>query len=345
MDKTASPDSLPGIVLFSTLLYRGLLRLGPRAFRREYALPALQDFRRCCLDAYRVRGKRGVLLLWPLLFGEGVVGLLSEHVSEFFGRRQPVLPTIRRSLVAAFWAFVLFALSSVALGRIADPAAPFNAVGRVHPEIRIAYAIIGRSFDIALLAVVLGGLPFLLVALQGSSRAGWRGILRLFAIRPKRLLALLGAALLIALGVSGYLLITEYLSGSPSPATPNGQPPLVLALVLIVLALCLVLFLFMAIAALLSAPILRAEFGTGMLRFALVPLALLTLTMAASTLATVFWTLRLWLVAPQFAASSAGLGGGQTAWVVAIILAMACSTAVTAGAFWRSWRSVRFQAA
>jgi hypothetical protein len=65
-------------IALSLLLYRWLLCLGPAAFRRDYAVPALQDFRQCCRDAYQKRGVFGVLCLWPGLISETVSGLLAE---------------------------------------------------------------------------------------------------------------------------------------------------------------------------------------------------------------------------------------------------------------------------
>jgi hypothetical protein len=52
----------------------------------------------------------------------------------------------------------------------------------------------------------------------------------------------------------------------------------------------------------------------------------------------------LWVDAPQFAASGSGLGKGQTAWVIAIIAAMAVSTVVTAGAFTSGLRASQIRA-
>lgn len=273
----------------------------------------------------------------------------AEYISTLFDRKQPMSLAIRRSLVAAFWAFVLFSLGCIALARTADPSTPFDAVGRLHPEISLAFAIVVRGFDLALLIVVLGGLPFLFIAFKQASGSGVRSLLRLFAIKPKQLLRLLGAALILSLCFLGYILATEYIFGSPSssPMAPNGQSPLllILAFLAILLGVTLLVFLLMAITALFSVAVLRTEFGTSLLRFALAPLALLTLVMAAATLAAAFWTLLIWHDAPQFAASSSGLGYGQTAWVIAVIASMAFSTIVTAGSFWRSLRASRIRPA
>jgi len=351
MIPTTPSHSLPKIIALSTLLYRWLLSLGPEAFRRDYAIPALQDFRQCCRDAYQEQGSFGVLRLCPGLLGETVIGLLAEYLTEIFGRKRPMLSTIRRSMIAAFWAFVLFMLAYTALGRTADPIAPFDAIGRVHSEIAIAYTIIAYSGEIALLAVVLGGLPILLVALKHAvSSAGPRGVLRLFAIRPKQAFMLLGVALLISVCFLGYLLGTEAIFGLPSCTASSGclagQPLLVLVggFAAIIAVITLIVFVILLITSSLSLAVLRTEFGTGMLRFALVPIAILALVMAAATLATATWMIRLWIVAPQFAASGVGLGNGQTAWVIAIIAAMALSTIVTTEAFRSGLRASQLRA-
>ena len=49
-----------------------------------------------------------------------------------------MLPTIRRSMIAAFGAFVLFMLAYFALERTADPIAPFDDIGRIYPQVGIA---------------------------------------------------------------------------------------------------------------------------------------------------------------------------------------------------------------
>ena len=211
MARTAPTRPQPKIIALSLLLYRWLLSLGPVAFRRDYAAPALQDFRQCCRDAYQKQESPGVLRLWPGLLGETIPGLLAEYLTELFRRKRPMLPTVRRSIVAVFWAFVLFLFASIALGQTADPVAPFDAVGRLHPEVAITYAIFTHSGEIALLAVLLGGLPILFTAVKRAFAGGPFSMLKLFLIKPKQALLLLGAALLISICFVGYILATEYI--------------------------------------------------------------------------------------------------------------------------------------
>ena len=250
-----------------------------------------------------------------------------------------MLPTIRRSMIATFAAFVLFMLAYTALGHTTDPSAPFDAVGRIHPQIGIAHTIVAYSGSIASLTILIGGLPILFTAMRHAIPGGLRNVARLFVIRPKQGLLLLGAALLVATCFLSYLLGTQYIFGPP-PCTPTngciaGQPPLLVALsfAAIVAVVTGFVFVILAITTSLSLAVLRTDFSEQLLRFSLVPVAILAIVMCAATLATAVWLISLWVLAPQFAASGSGLGYGQTAWVIAMIAAMALATAITIGAF------------
>ncbi len=342
--KEAKP-LVPKIVILSLLLYRWLLSLGPAAFRHDYGAPALQDFRQCCLAAYQKQGSLGVLRLWPRHVRETVSGLLAEYWTELFGRKRPMLPIIQRSMVATFGACVLFLFAYAAFGRIVDPIAPFDAVGREYPEVAFTHALVAYGGEIALLALVLGGLPVLFLAVKQAIPGGPRSVIKLFLIKPKQALILLGAAQVITVCSLGFLLATQYIFGPPSCTATNGciagQPPLLLVLDLAVIigSITLGVFVVLAISTSLSLVVLRSEFATGMLRFALVPIGIIALAMATTTVAASIWTIRLWVDAPQFAASGPGLGDGQTAWLIAFIATMAVSTVVTSGAFARGLRA------
>jgi len=253
--------------------------------------------------------------------------------------------TVRRSMITTFGAFVLFGMGYVAIGRVADPVEPFNAVGRLHPVVRIAFDIFTYGGVLAFLVMVLGGLPVLFVAVKRAMPDGLRGVLSLFVIRPKRALKLLGAALIISICFLGFLLATEYLFSPPQPCTPGvciaSQPLIVIILgfAAIMGVVTLIVFIVLAITTSLSQAVSRSEFSEAMLRFALIPIALITLIMACATVATAFWIASLWIVAPQFAASGAGLGNGQTAWVISIVLAMAFATMLSAAGLRNSMRA------
>jgi hypothetical protein len=339
MAQTGATPQLPKIVTLTLLLYRWLLSLGPAAFRRDYGASALQDFRQCCRAAYQKQGSIGVLRLWPGLLSETVPGLLAEYWTELYGRKRPMLPTFRRSMVATFGAIILFLFAYAAFGRTADPVAPFNAVGHVHPEVALTHALVAYSGEIALLALLLCGLPILFMAVKQAIPGGPQSVLKLFLIKPKQALFLLGVALLITICSLGFLLTTQYIFGPPPCTATNaciaGQPSLLLVLgfALLIGSITLGVFVVLAISTSLSLAVLRSEFGTGMLRFALVSIGIIALAMATTTVAAAIWTISLWVDAPQFAASGSGLGDGQTVWVIAFIVAMAVSTLVTVAAF------------
>lgn len=324
----------PKIIVFSITLYRWLLNLGPTGFRREYATSMLQVFRQCCRDAYQQKGTFGVICRWPALFGEAAIGLLAEYLFPYHGGRGFMQQTMRRSIVTTFCAFMLYLVGYTAIGRITDPRPPFDAVARLHPAIGISFSIFSFSGSLALLVIVLGGLPILFIAVKRALPGGLRGILRLFVIKPKQALKLLLAALFISVCFLGFLLLTEALFSPAQRCVPgmcvSSLPLILLGFAAIFGTVTLFVFIVLAIMTSLSQAVLRSEFSETMLRFALFPIAITTLIMGCATIAAAFWAISLWVAAPQFATSSAGLGNGQTTWVIAIVLAMACATALSA---------------
>lgn len=250
-----------------------------------------------------------------------------------------MLPTMRRSMVVTFGAFVLFLFAYAAFGHTVDPVAPFEAVGRIHPEVALTYTLVAYSGEIALLALVLGGLPMLFVAVKHAIPGGLLSVVKLFLMKPVQALILLGVAFIITVCSLGFLLVTQFMFGTTACTAMNGciagQPLLLVMLgfAVIVGGITLGVFLVLVVCTSLSLAVLRSEYSNGMLRFALVPIGIIVLAMTTTTMAASIWTIRLWIDAPQFAASGAGLGDGQTVWVMGFIGAMAVSTVVTIGAF------------
>jgi hypothetical protein len=253
--------------------------------------------------------------------------------------------------MATFCASVLFFVACGALGKTADPAAPFAAVGHLYPAIGIAYSIKNYSFEIALLALVPGGLPILFAAVKHALAGGLLNVVKLFTIQPKYALRLLGVALLITLGFLGFVLGTQFLFGPPQCMPINGcivgQPWFVIAggFMAIVAVLTAFVFVVLVVTSSLSLAVLRSEFSKELLRFSLVPVGVITSCMSVATFASAFWLIGLWVVAPGFAGSSAGPGNGQTLWVVGIIVSMAIATLVSLGAVVSGLRASRLTAA
>jgi hypothetical protein len=71
----------PRIVRLSERGYRALLYVYPRAFRRDYGAEMARLFRDNCRDAYRERGSRGVLRLWPAALGDLFLAAARERLA------------------------------------------------------------------------------------------------------------------------------------------------------------------------------------------------------------------------------------------------------------------------
>lgn len=253
--------------------------------------------------------------------------------------------TMRRSMIVTFWAFLLFALAYVALGRITDPRAPFDAVAQAHQEVNAAFTVLAYGGYIVLLIVLLGGLPVLFTALKRAFVCRPLGVLALFRLRAKWLLRLLGSALLCAALLLGTILGTELLFGGPPapgsqqmvvPATPLG---FLLAGLVLIGGTTLVIFVLLVIAAALSAVVARSEFGPKLLTFALATIIAITLGMGMTAAATVVWVVRFWMDAPGVALSNADLGSVGLAWVVVVSAAMVVATVAGLLASWWGWRA------
>ena len=108
--------------------------------------------------------------------------MLAEQFSV--ERMKRMLPTMRRSMIITLGAFIFFGVAYLFLMHVADPRPPFDAVASIHPDIGLAFAVINWSAQIALLAVVLGGVPILFSAIRRTV-VEKRNPLTLFVIRPK----------------------------------------------------------------------------------------------------------------------------------------------------------------
>lgn len=252
-----------------------------------------------------------------------------------------MVQTMRRSMIITFWAFLLFALAYIALGRITDPRPPFDAVARSHREVNAAFTTLAYGGQIVLLAVLLGGLPVLWSAVRRALVGRRAGVLALFRLRRKWLLGLLGGALLCVLLLIGTIIGTELLFGASSASAGQPSTPARLLWTGLVLfaATVLVLYLLLVLAAALSAAVARSDFGPGLLTFALAMMIVSALGMGVTAVATAVWVVSFWTDAPQVAVSSVGLGRVGLSWVIVVIAAMLLATCAALLASWHGWRA------
>ncbi len=284
-----------------------LTRLYPRAWRERY-----QEEMEEVLQQHSLR----LVTLFDIS-----IGALDAHMHADLHpeRIYSMAYKLRASAIAVFCAFLLFALAFIALEQIVDPRALFNAVASTHADLQFAFTTIVVSAEIAFLAVIVGGLVILFVA-----------IARAIAARRRDVLARFGSAvLLVILFVAASIIFQGFLYGNA------GFSGIYILIFLAVL---------MAATVLIAQGILRTEFSVKLLRYMTIPLAITGLAMGISCIAALIWLLRLWADAPQFATSqSMGPGltgglGGSTGFAI-IIVVMALTTALAIAALVRGLRT------
>lgn len=286
-----------------------LIRLYPRAWRERY-----QEEMEEVLKQHSVR----FVTLFDIMIGALDVHMHADLQPE---RIYSMAHKLRVSAIAVFCAFLLFALAYIALQQIVDPRALFNAVASSHPDLQVSFSTIVVSAEIAFLAVVVGGLVILCVALAKAIQAGRRDVLARFG----------SAILLVILFVVASLIFQGFLNGN---AGFSGIYILIFLAVLI------------AATVLIVQGVLRTEFSVKLLRFMIIPMAITGLAMGISCIAALTWLLRLWADAPQFATSQsmgpglAGGLGGSTGFAINVVV-MALTTVLAIAALVRGLRTNR----
>jgi hypothetical protein len=115
--------------------------------------------------------------------------------------------------------------------------------------------------------------------------------------------------------------------GTPGPAFP--LPITILLAILFVLLISAFVFFLLLVTTSLSLAIARSEFSERMLRLALIPITIASLSMAVTTLAALTWTTLIYIEAPAFVRSSEGLGQGNLPWLFAALGALIIAVAVS----------------
>lgn len=282
---------IPKIVSLSVHIYRWLMNVGPTEFRRGYREPLVQVFRQCCLDAYAQRGTMGVIGQWLPMFSELVIGMLAERLFSHQQRTPLVvelalherivqmLRTMRRSMIAVFCAFIVFALAWLFFARMNDPLSWWEPIVRVHPEVNVLLQVIQYTGILAFLLLLVGGLPILVAAILNAFVARRRDVLRLLSI---------SAVMLLLFVVVCILVLTNNWRFDPN----GGLFALIFFATVLVVTITL------------SRAIVRSELSERVLRFALFPAMGVTLVMSVGLVATLIEAWLLSMDAPHAFTSS-----------------------------------------
>jgi hypothetical protein len=282
-------------------IYKLLLRLYPRVWRDRYE------------EEFLV-----VLASHPFSLFEGfdvMRGALDAHLHPYLGattlilseRIRLMLSTLRRSLLTMFCAYCSFIVAGIA----------FQKLTEYHDfaEAAQAHSLVGFSFDLvvigaiaALLAVLIGGLPIVAAVVKDALARKRYGLLFLLATPLLALAVFISTTLLLeALAPLGTSTFLTLLSRGIFVAVFLG------AAVASTGAVCFA--------------VTRSNIPARLLRFAVLPSLLMTLSMLVMFVATLVWGLSLCSDVPQLFNGNEGMFGTSTSgsWL-RIVLVMAIAT-------------------
>jgi len=285
-------SAMPGggtmpLLLAATLwAHRKLLLIQPPAFRREYGLSITQVFRQTCLDAYHANGAPGVVRLWLPACGDVLLGALAEYRVLFLGilKGSSHMVQYRRSASLIFGAFIAFVIAGIGFQKSGEYIMQ-TSLPDTYPLLAISYNAMMGGAVVALLAVLVGGVPIALAALRYAIAHRRGDILARFAVPPVALLVI----------IAGGFIVISYNIGGNAAATIHTPARFA------AIGGLAVLFILGAVAstyAVLDA-IARAEISEGLLRFALIPGVVATIAMVVMVLAHLLWSFTLWQNAPD----------------------------------------------
>jgi hypothetical protein len=285
-----------------------LLRLYPRTWRERYEeefLAMLEQRPLSCLDGIDLFGGALDAHLHPEL---GTISMsLDKRIVHMFA-------TLRRSLLTIFCAYIGFILAGWAFQKMTEYD-DLKEAAQTHSIVGLSFHLVVIGAVAALLAVLAGGLPIVMVMVRSA------------LVQKRRAPLLLLATPILAFAIfwgTMFLLEAFHLPGNQH--SPIGQMVLDRGL----------FFGTLIAAAIVSAgsvcfAVARSEISERLLHFAVLPSVLTTISMALILAATITWGLRLRDSAPQLFAGNDGIVGSSTmgTWL-AIVIAMAIATILAA---------------
>jgi hypothetical protein len=233
---------------------------------------------------------------------------------------------VRTSEVTIFCAFIVYGVAWLAVRFVRDPLPTWDNAVQRHPEINTALIALDSAGVIALLALLIGGMPILYVVLRNALRE-----------RRWKLLGLLAVPLLAIAVLVIYSLLAV---GAWTQRNPHGTPAApftTLALVLQVGFLLLLLAAVIGSTTAVALAVRRSRFSERLLRFTLIPAAVVAFGMAAGLVTTIILSILILTEAPELQGTPGNLE--------IFMLFMAIAAVVAISALWRGMRTPRQQAA
>lgn len=256
-----------------------LLRLYPPAWRDRYGdeyLALLADLRLSPIDLLDIALGALDARFAPQQVARNTGGSDYDDGIAIGGLRM-TLNRLRASAITVFCAYIGFVVAGLAFNGILDDN-PLTQLRTSHPALHDAVLVIQGGAVVALLAVLIGGLPIGWAALRQAQRERRMRTLLLFAAPPLALLALIV-----------YAAVFVVLALQQSKPLYGGAPTYLIALYII----GAVLFCLAAIvsAAAVAVAIVRSSVSERLYRFARIPAMVTTLAMVVMLAATIAWGL------------------------------------------------------
>lgn len=285
-----------------------LLRLYPHVWRTRYEeefLLVLESRPLCISDSI-----------------DTILGAIDAHLHPHLGttgmafheRIMHMISVLRRSLLTVFCAYIGFVIAGLAFQKMTEYD-DFVAAAQTHSVVGLSFNFVVIGAVVALLAVLAGGLPIAIVIIRSALTQKRRGPLLLLTVPILAFAVFLGTTFLLeALDHP-----SNHLANAGQLFVPQGIffGTLIAAVVASAGALC------MAVA--------RSEIPEKLLRFAVLPSILATISMVLVLVATITWGLGLRDGVPQLFAGNDGIVGSSTTgtWL-GIVVTMAIATVLAA---------------
>ncbi len=289
-------------------LERYMLRLYPRTWRQRY-----EDEVLAMLEQYPCSFLDGVDLL---------CGALDAHLHPHLGttgmplleRIKQMLSLLRRSLLTIFCAYIGFILAGAAFQKLTEYD-DFKEAAQAHSVVGLSFNLVVIGAFVALLAVIAGGLPIAIAIIRSA-----------FAQKRYSTLLLLAVPILAFAVFLGSTLFLEAIDRPNNQLAPFWHLFLSRGIFLGVLLAGAI-----ASAGAVCFAVIRSEIPEKLLRFALLPSILTTISMAVILIATFVWGLGLHSSVPQLFNSNEGMFGTSTSggWL-RIVIVMAITTMLAA---------------
>jgi hypothetical protein len=224
--------------------------------------------------------------LWLPACGDVLLGALAEYRVLFLRmlKGSPLMVQYRRSASIIFGAFIAFVIAGIGFQKSGEYIMQ-SSLPDTYPLLAISYNAMMAGAVIALLAVLVGGVPIAFAALRYAVAHRRGDILARFAVPLVALLVIFaGLRIVVAYNIGGNTSATIH---TPARFAAIGG----LAVLFILAAVASTYAVLDAIA--------RAEIPERLLRFALLPGVVATIAMVAMVLAHLLWSFTLWRNAPD----------------------------------------------